>query len=85
MVSVHYDPMIAKLVVWGETRNEALARTRLALRQYQVLLLLSSFILSLSPSFLLSFFPSPFFASPPLVLFYLHLFIHLSTYLSVSI
>lgn len=23
-VSVHYDPMIAKLVVWGKDRNEAL-------------------------------------------------------------
>lgn len=35
-VSVHYDPMIAKLVVWGADRNEALARTRLALRQYKI-------------------------------------------------
>ncbi|XP_045451385.1 methylcrotonoyl-CoA carboxylase subunit alpha, mitochondrial [Melitaea cinxia] len=35
-VSVHYDPMIAKLVVWGKDRNEALAKTRQKLSEYQV-------------------------------------------------
>ncbi|CAG5017585.1 unnamed protein product [Parnassius apollo] len=35
-VSVHYDPMIAKLVVWGQDRNEALAKTRRKLSEYQV-------------------------------------------------
>lgn len=35
-VSVHYDPMIAKLVVWGRDRNEALAKTKDKLIQYQV-------------------------------------------------
>ena len=35
-VSVHYDPMIAKLVVWGENRADALARTRTAIRQYNI-------------------------------------------------
>jgi len=35
-VSVYYDPMIAKLVVWGATRTEAIARTRRALREYRV-------------------------------------------------
>lgn len=35
-VSVHYDPMIAKLVVWGRDRNEALAKTRAKLSEYQV-------------------------------------------------
>ncbi|CAH0722651.1 unnamed protein product, partial [Brenthis ino] len=35
-VSVHYDPMIAKLVVWGQDRNEALAVTRRKLSEYQV-------------------------------------------------
>ncbi|XP_034841163.1 methylcrotonoyl-CoA carboxylase subunit alpha, mitochondrial [Maniola hyperantus] len=35
-VSVHYDPMIAKLVVWGRDRNEALAKTRRKLSEYQV-------------------------------------------------
>eukprot|EP00048_Salpingoeca_helianthica_P014302 m.221027 g.221027 ORF g.221027 m.221027 type:complete len:682 (+) comp15701_c0_seq1:425-2470(+) len=35
-VTVHYDPMIAKLVVYGSNRAEALAKTRLALRDFQV-------------------------------------------------
>ncbi|NVJ60015.1 MAG: acetyl/propionyl/methylcrotonyl-CoA carboxylase subunit alpha [Gammaproteobacteria bacterium] len=35
-VSVHYDPMIAKLIVWDTDRNKALARLRGALHQYQV-------------------------------------------------
>lgn len=35
-VSVHYDPMIAKLVVWGRDRTEALAKTRSKLSEYQV-------------------------------------------------
>ncbi|CAH2237460.1 jg12793 [Pararge aegeria aegeria] len=36
-VSVHYDPMIAKLVVWGRDRNEALAKTRRKLSEYQLI------------------------------------------------
>lgn len=35
-VTVHYDPMIAKLVVWDETRDAALRRLRSALAAYQV-------------------------------------------------
>lgn len=35
-VSVHYDPMIAKLVVWGETRNMALNSLIARLREYHV-------------------------------------------------
>ncbi|CAH2068718.1 unnamed protein product, partial [Iphiclides podalirius] len=35
-VSVHYDPMIAKLVVWGQDRNQALAKTKRKLSEYQV-------------------------------------------------
>lgn len=35
-VPVHYDPMISKLVVWGEDRPTALARMRRALDEYQV-------------------------------------------------
>jgi 3-methylcrotonyl-CoA carboxylase alpha subunit len=35
-VSVFYDPMIAKLVVWGEDRNRALQRLRKALGEYEV-------------------------------------------------
>jgi 3-methylcrotonyl-CoA carboxylase alpha subunit len=35
-VSVYYDPMIAKLVVWGENREQALKKLRTELSQYQV-------------------------------------------------
>lgn len=36
-VSVHYDPMLAKLIVWGRDRQEAIARMNWALRHYVVL------------------------------------------------
>jgi acetyl-CoA carboxylase biotin carboxylase subunit len=35
-VSIHYDPMIAKLAVWGRTRYEAIERLRRALGEYEV-------------------------------------------------
>lgn len=35
-VSVYYDPMIAKLVVWDQDRDSALRRLRSALEQYQI-------------------------------------------------
>ena len=35
-VSIYYDPMIAKLVVWDKDRNGALRRARQALADYQV-------------------------------------------------
>lgn len=35
-VSVHYDPMIAKLVVWGNTRNEALNILKTKLSEYNI-------------------------------------------------
>lgn len=35
-VSTFYDPMIAKLIVWGSSRDEALRKMELALRNYQV-------------------------------------------------
>ncbi|MFN3596461.1 MAG: acetyl-CoA carboxylase biotin carboxylase subunit [Rubricoccaceae bacterium] len=35
-VPVHYDPMIAKLSVWGRTRREAIARMDRALAEYEV-------------------------------------------------
>jgi acetyl/propionyl-CoA carboxylase alpha subunit len=33
-VSVHYDPLLAKLICWGRSREEALARLRRALDEY---------------------------------------------------
>jgi len=35
-VSVHYDPMIAKLVVWGPDRNSALLKLRSCLAEFNV-------------------------------------------------
>lgn len=35
-VSIYYDPMIAKLVVWGKDRDEALKRLKLNLDEYQI-------------------------------------------------
>ena len=36
-VPIHYDPMIAKLVVWGRTREECIERSDRALREYRIL------------------------------------------------
>jgi len=35
-VSLFYDPLLAKLVVWGETRAEAILRMRRALEEYRI-------------------------------------------------
>jgi acetyl-CoA carboxylase biotin carboxylase subunit len=35
-ITVHYDPMVSKLITWGEDRGEALARMRRALDEYRV-------------------------------------------------
>jgi len=35
-VSVHYDPMIAKLVVWSENREQALSLLKESLQQYNI-------------------------------------------------
>ena len=35
-VSVYYDPMIAKLIVWDENREKALSRLRKALSEYRI-------------------------------------------------
>ncbi|KAL0600368.1 Methylcrotonoyl-CoA carboxylase subunit alpha, mitochondrial [Plecturocebus cupreus] len=49
-VSVHYDPMIAKLVVWAADRQAALTKLRYSLRQYHVVGLHTNinFLLNLS-------------------------------------
>jgi len=36
VVSIHYDPMIAKLIAWGEDRPAALRRLREALDRYEI-------------------------------------------------
>ena len=35
-VPIHYDPLVAKLVVWGADRDQAIARCRRALRHYHL-------------------------------------------------
>jgi propionyl-CoA carboxylase alpha chain len=35
-VPIYYDPMIAKLIVWGKTRKSAISRTLKAIDQYQI-------------------------------------------------
>jgi acetyl-CoA/propionyl-CoA carboxylase biotin carboxyl carrier protein len=37
VVSVHYDPLLAKLIAWGETREVARRRAIAALREYAIL------------------------------------------------
>ena len=56
-VSVHYDPMLAKLIVWAETRDLARHRAIAALRQYAVLGIRTNI------SFLLKVLQHPDFAS----------------------
>jgi acetyl-CoA carboxylase biotin carboxylase subunit len=36
VVTHFYDPLLAKLVVWGENRAEAIARTQAALGQFRI-------------------------------------------------
>jgi acetyl-CoA carboxylase biotin carboxylase subunit len=36
-VPIEYDPLLSKLVAWGETREAAIARMRRALAEYRVL------------------------------------------------
>jgi acetyl-CoA carboxylase biotin carboxylase subunit len=36
-VQVHYDPLVSKLVVWAESRGEAISRMRRAIGEYKVL------------------------------------------------
>ncbi len=36
-ISLYYDPLIAKLIVWGHTRGEAILRMRRALQEYRII------------------------------------------------
>jgi acetyl-CoA carboxylase, biotin carboxylase subunit len=36
LISLYYDPLIAKLVAWGKTRDEALERLKRALGEFQI-------------------------------------------------
>ena len=36
-ITPYYDPMIAKLICWGETRGEAILRMRRALSEYRIM------------------------------------------------
>jgi len=35
-VSIYYDPMIAKLITFGATREEAIARMKRAIKEYRI-------------------------------------------------
>ncbi len=35
-IPIYYDPLIAKLIVWGKTRDEAIARMKRALYEYKI-------------------------------------------------
>jgi len=35
-IPIYYDPMIAKLVVWGKTREDAIKRSLVAIDEYQI-------------------------------------------------
>lgn len=35
-IPIYYDPMIAKLVIWGKNRNSAIKRTLMAIDEYQI-------------------------------------------------
>jgi acetyl-CoA carboxylase biotin carboxylase subunit len=67
VVPVHYDPMLAKLVVWGRTRDEAISRTRRALKDYRVVGIPTSipFFLALldDPAFLAARYNTGFLTS----------------------
>ena len=59
-ISPYYDPMIAKMIVWGEDRDEALTRMANALANYRIV------GLSTNIAFLLRLIQSPAFASADL-------------------
>ena len=61
-MTVHYDPMIAKLIVWAETRGAALRKLQTKLSDYHVRIQLVCSILHIIPIF--SFHNSPMNTTP---------------------
>ena len=55
MISPHYDSMIAKVIAWGETREEATSRLLAALRETTLLGVITN------QSFLIDILEQPFF------------------------
>ncbi len=70
-VTIYYDPMIAKLIVWGETRGQAILRMRRALREFKLLGIRTNlpFFLRLmdSPSFIAGRLDTAFLEKVPLL------------------
>ena len=66
-VSVHYDPMISKLITWGRDRPEAISRMRRALREFVVKGIKTSIpfhrIVMQNPRFLEGHYDTSFIAS----------------------
>lgn len=63
-VSLYYDPMLAKLIVWGETRAQAILRMRRALSEFKLLGIRTNipfhYRLMESPSFIAGRFDNAF-------------------------
>lgn len=45
-VSVHYDPMIAKLVVWGKNRLDAFSKLKSNLSEFNVRIIFNNYFFS---------------------------------------
>uniref|UniRef100_A0A6P7F7C2 Methylcrotonoyl-CoA carboxylase subunit alpha, mitochondrial n=1 Tax=Diabrotica virgifera virgifera TaxID=50390 RepID=A0A6P7F7C2_DIAVI len=54
-VSIHYDPMIAKLVVWGKKREEGLSKLKAKLREYNITCIFQNVCYVAIPSYQLKF------------------------------
>ncbi len=68
-ISVYYDPMISKLVVWGRNRAEAIRRMVRALREYEIMGVATNIPLNISilehPRFRSGDFDTHFLADNP--------------------
>ena len=66
-VSLYYDPLVAKLIVWGETRAQAIQRMRRALSEFKLLGIRTNIPFHLrmmeSPSFIAGRFDNAFVES----------------------